>query len=151
MKYLVCAFRNNVMLKSERVNSEQIMFFKDNICSQFNVTEESLTLVKYNLEKVQSFEQCEGYAVKVGVDKISLVQFVESEVDTAVAVDMMTAPMSELQEYYSEEEIQKILDNRDVWTMNDEAELPNQVRRAIKYGKQTVKEEIVIATLQPEV
>lgn len=150
MKYLACAFRNGVMLYSSKVTSEQIMFFKDNVCSMFNVDVESLNIVKYDLEEINKFESYESFSTKISETEVSLVSFKETEVDTAVAVDMMNAPMSELEEFYSEEEIQLILDNRDVWFQNEEAELPNKVARRIKYGKKIVKEESVVATLQPE-
>lgn len=150
MKYLACAFRNNVLLYSARVTPEQIMYFKDNVCSMFNVKLESLTLVKYDLASVQSFERNEGFVTKIGKTQVSLVKVVNEPQEFAEAVDMMTAPMEELEEFYSAEEIQLILENRDVWAQDEEAELPNQVARRIKTVTKTVTQETVIATLQPE-
>lgn len=150
MKYLACAFRNNVLLYSARVTSEQIMYFKENVCSMFNVSLESLTLVKYDLAAVQSFERNEGFVTKVGVNEISLVKFINEPQEFAELVDMMTATMEELEEFYSEEEILFILENREVFELNSEADLPHKVARKIKTVIKTVTQETVIATLQPE-
>jgi hypothetical protein len=146
MKYLACAFRNGVMIHSARVTPEQIMFFKDNVCSQFNVLPESLTLVKYDLTAVKRLEGYENCSIKIGVDAANLVLFQDKEIDTAEAVDMMTASLEELAEFYSEDEIVLIMENRE---MEDESEF-HPVARRIKYGKKQIKEESVIETLQPE-
>jgi hypothetical protein len=148
MKYLACAFRNNVLLYSARVTSEQIMYFKENVCSMFNVALESLTLVKYDLAAVQSFERNEGFVTKVGIDKVSLVKFINEPQEFAEVVDMMTASMSELEEFYSEEEVIFIIENREALELGEE--LPHKVARKIKTVIKTVTQETVIATLQPE-
>lgn len=159
MKYLMCAFRNNILLKTAKLDRELEGNFRFDCANSVGVEVDSIKVVKFNLDKYEYMCQFSELTVKISKDAIKLVRFEDEMKEIASAVDKMTASEEELSEFYDEDEIAKIHENREWYATLTEEELrngalyniPHRVAIRVKTEMKRVKEEILISSIAPEV
>lgn len=117
MKYLVCIFRNNELVKTYRDISEfQLPFLLNSTSQELGIDILELSLFKYNEEDICEYchpKRRPKQKFKIYRDRIDLINLIEEVIETTITVDTMSHDLSELQSLYSPEDYSKIIQNRE--------------------------------------
>jgi len=158
MKYLACAFRNNILVRATKMESEQVTFFIENVASSTGTTPNKLQLVLYNLNNYEALADNTELVLKITSTKVTLVNFKDIETESHKQVNIDTATAAELAEYYSEEELLMINTNKQFMSSMSAEEktqeviiLPYEIPARFKKETKKVKGETIVATIYPEV
>jgi hypothetical protein len=117
MKYLVCVFHDGKLVKTQRDLLEtQLPFILENTSIELDIPVEELSYKKYDESAICEYcmpSRRPKKRFRILVDKIELLERVSEEYETTIEVDILTHDLAELQNLYSVEDYNKIIQNRE--------------------------------------